>query len=65
MPCEQEYKCGPLRDLEKKVDDHENRLRPVEMDSAVIKTKLNAILWGLASIAAAIVSMAVKVLFFA
>ena len=52
-----------FEDLKAKVLEHEARLAKCDTTFAVINTKLSAILWGVATIATALVGVLIKLIF--
>ncbi len=52
--------CEAMKDLQKKVDDQEKQLAKGETQFAVINTKLNLIMWVLATVGAAVIGVAIK-----
>ncbi len=52
--------CKAMEDLQKKVDDQEKQLAKGETQFAVINTKLNLIMWVLATVGAAVIGVAIK-----
>ena len=52
-----------VADLEKRVKDLETRMAEKDTQFAVINTKLTAILWGVGTIATAVIGVLVKMVF--
>ena len=54
---------GEYSDLTDRVKKLEDRMAQMDTESAVINTKLSAILWGIAVIGTAVIGVLVKIVF--
>lgn len=52
--------CETVTKLQNKVDEQEKQLAKGETQFAVINTKLNLIMWVLATVGAAVIGVAIK-----
>lgn len=64
MPeCKTADKCDALKELEKRVDDHDDRLAKSDTNFAVVNVKLNLILGVLSAVGVALAGVVVKMIF--
>ena len=56
-------KCDALKELEKRVDDHDDRLAKGDTSFAVVNVKLNLILGVLSAVGAALAGVLLKMVF--
>lgn len=61
--CKTTEKCDALKELEKRVDDHDDRLAKGDTNFAVVNVKLNLILGVLSAVGAALAGVIVKMIF--
>ena len=61
--CKATDKCEALKDLEKRVDDHDDRLAKGDTNFAVVNVKLNLILGVLSAVGVALAGVIVKMIF--
>lgn len=61
--CKTTDKCDALKDLEKRVDDHDDRLAKGDTSFAVVNVKLNLILGVLSAVGAALAGVLLKMVF--
>lgn len=61
--CKIDSKCKALEELEKRVDDHDDRLAKGDTNFAVVNVKLNLILGVMSAIGVAIAGVIVKMIF--
>ena len=63
MDCKTTDKCDALKELEKRVDGHDERLAKGDTNFAVVNVKLNLILGVLSTVGVAVVGVLIKMLF--
>ncbi|MBR0145013.1 MAG: hypothetical protein IJM21_12655 [Clostridia bacterium] len=61
--CKATEKCDALKELEKRVDDHDDRLAKGDTSFAVVNVKLNLILGVLSAVGAALAGVLLKMVF--
>ena len=61
--CKATEKCDALKELEKRVDDHDDRLAKGDTNFAVVNVKLNLILGVLSAVGAALAGVLLKMVF--
>lgn len=61
--CKVDTKCKALEDLERRVDDHDDRLAKGDTNFAVVNVKLNLVIGILSTIGVAIAGVIVKMIF--
>ena len=63
MDCKTSEKCDVLKELEKRVDGHDDRLAKGDTNFAVVNVKLNLILGVLSAVGVALAGVIVKMIF--
>ncbi len=61
--CKPETACKALKELEKRVDNHDERLAKGDTDFAVVNVKLNLILGVMSAVGVAMAGVLVRMLF--
>ena len=61
--CKATEKCDALKDLEKRVDDHDDRLAKGDTNFAVVNVKLNLIIGIMSAVGAALAGVLLKMVF--
>ncbi len=61
--CKATEKCDALKELGKRVDDHDDRLAKGDTSFAVVNVKLNLILGVLSAVGAALAGVLLKMVF--
>lgn len=61
--CKTTEKCDALKELEKRVDDHDDRLAKVDTNFAVVNVKLNLIIGIMSAVGVALAGVVVKMIF--
>lgn len=61
--CKATEKCDALKELEKRVDDHDDRLAKGDTNFAVVNVKLNLIIGIMSAVGVALAGVIVKMIF--
>lgn len=61
--CKTTDKCDALKELEKRVDDHDDRLAKGDTNFAVVNVKLNLIIGIMSAVGVALAGVIVKMIF--